>query len=99
LKKPSIDREDNDGNYCVFNCRFIEQSKNSTLMNIKNCKRKPVLQYDLQGNFIGEYKSIAEASFKIKGKVYSSISGCVNGRYKISYGFIWKFKGGNNDTE
>ena len=34
LKDPCLDRIDNDGNYEINNCRFIERSENS----IKGCK-------------------------------------------------------------
>lgn len=33
LKIPSINRKDNDGNYCFDNCEFIEQGKNTEERN------------------------------------------------------------------
>ena len=56
---------------------------------------KPILQYDLEGNFIREWES---TSHLVKEKGYSngSISDCLNGRWKKAYGFIWKFK---NETD
>lgn len=38
LKKPSIDRIDNDGNYDLSNCRFIEFSENASKGN------RPIVQ-------------------------------------------------------
>lgn len=91
MKRPSIDRENNEGDYIYDNCRFIEQSKNSTLMNIVNHKRKIVLQFDLQGNFIKEWESITKASQTLQINI-AGIGGCLQGRYKTSGGFIWKLK-------
>ena len=33
MKKPSIDRIDNDGNYKFINCQFIDMSENSKKRN------------------------------------------------------------------
>jgi hypothetical protein len=60
MKKPSIDRIDNDGNYCIENCRFIELSENSSERN-RRVSSKPVLLY-LKTNILQEFKSAKEAS-------------------------------------
>ena len=53
---------------------------------------KAVIQLDIEGVIINEYKSIKEASF-ITGIKSDSISSCCNRRRKTSGGFKWKFKG------
>jgi len=54
-----------------------------------NHPKKPILQYNLQGNFIKEWESITEAK-KITG--ITSIGDCVRGKQKKAGNFIWKFK-------
>lgn len=56
-----------------------------------NPNGKPVLQFDLNGNFIQEYDTITIASEKTK--VYAqNISYACNGKYKQAKGYIWKYK-------
>lgn len=86
LKRPSIDRINNNGNYTYDNCRFIEMSENSAK---DSCK--PVLQFSLDGKFIREFKGIREAGRCLKINS-SSISGCCKKRYKSAGGYIWKYK-------
>jgi hypothetical protein len=45
LKRPSIDRKDNDGHYTYENCRFIELSENVKKSNIDRKNRKKVINY------------------------------------------------------
>jgi hypothetical protein len=52
---------------------------------------KPIIQYDLQGNFIKEWKSSKEASLYLKVK-RQSISNTLKNRAKSACGFIWKYK-------
>ena len=54
---------------------------------------KPVLQYDLEGNFIKEWPSATEAARQL-GFLKASISSCCKKipYYKTAYGYIWKFK-------
>ena len=54
---------------------------------------KPILQYDLQGNFIAEYSNQNEAS-KIIGVNQSCISDVLRGRQKQTKGYVFKFKFG-----
>ena len=57
-------------------------------------KTKPVLQYDLDGTFIKEFKSASEAAKQLNKKINSAIStACKDPTFtKTSGGFKWRFK-------
>ena len=86
LKHPSIDRINNDGNYCIDNCKFIEFSHNSA-----KDKNKPILQFSLDGTFIKEWDSISDAC-KYYCTSVSNISCVLRKRSKSAKSFIWKYK-------
>ena len=52
---------------------------------------KPILQFDLDNNFIKEWASTEDAARFFKKKS-PYIRGCINNRYSSAYGFIWKKK-------
>ena len=52
----------------------------------------PVLQYDLNDNFIKEYKNCKKAAEENNFKSYSAIFNCATNKTKTSYGYKWKFK-------
>ena len=58
------------------------------LREISKKTSKPVLQFDLNGNFIAEYPSInyVEKNFA------SNVHGVLRGKYKQSGGYVWKLK-------
>ena len=54
-------------------------------------KRKPIIQYSLDMEFIAEFSSVAEAARQLNF-CHSTISQCCKGNYKQAYGYIWKYK-------
>jgi group I intron endonuclease len=56
---------------------------NRCVNNLESQKLKKIYQYDLNGNFIAEYKSLSEANNKIGIKIQMA--------NKSSGGFIWKY--------
>lgn len=55
---------------------------------------KPVLQYDLNGNFIQEWSSAKEAATTMNLKS-SNICHCCKGRIHHTGGYIWKYREAN----
>jgi len=55
-------------------------------------REKIVLQYDLQGNFIKEWKNAQEACNKLKLNSKSNILFCCRNKSKQAYGYKWKYK-------
>ena len=53
-------------------------------------RKKPVNQYDLQGNYIATYQSGVDA-IKRFGMSSACLSLCCHGKIKTSQGYIWKF--------
>jgi hypothetical protein len=51
---------------------------------------KKILQYDHQGNVLGEWGSLTEAAEAL-GIYRQCISACLKGQRKSSKGFIWKY--------
>lgn len=54
-------------------------------------KFEPIYQYDLEGNFIKEYRNIKEASIDLSIST-QGIRNCCKGKYKSSGGYIWRYK-------
>ena len=70
-------------------------SKRNTAKRIQLWKyrdgRKPVLQYDLQGNFIKEYPSLRSAFVSLGGGCNTTLGRACN-LNKEYRGYIWKYK-------
>jgi len=59
--------------------------------SINNPRRRHIIKYDLELNFIAEYCSVEEASISIE-KSHGNIAACARGKLKTAYGYIWKYK-------
>lgn len=52
---------------------------------------KPIVQFDLDGNFIKEYETLMEAE-RETGFHNGNISHCCRGDCSYAYGYVWKFR-------
>ena len=58
--------------------------------NIRYSQAKPVNQYSKDGEFIRRWDCINEIQYQT-GFKSSFISACCKGRYKLAYGYIWRY--------
>ena len=79
----------------AFNKPNVRRERSERMKRINDIvvakRRKPVLQYDLNGNFIAEHISINKAANSVNGWSCFIRSVC-NGETKQYKGYIWAFK-------
>ena len=83
-------RDDNS----LENLRICSQQENMNNSKTKIKFSKIILQYDLAGNFLKEWKSAVEAYKFLGVNPYTSshISDCCKGKMRTYKGYIWKYK-------
>lgn len=72
-------------------CTYSYNEKHAYQNGLKEPKGKAILQYDLDGNFIAEWKSSNEAGRALKLNA-SNINSCCNGRKQHSRVGKYRFK-------
>lgn len=67
-----------------------QKQREATIAN-KQYTYRPVLQYDLDGNFIAEHASITHAARAVRG-IPSNIKYTIEGKFKTAYKHKWTYK-------
>ena len=98
---PMVNHKDEDGtNNLIDNLEWCTREYNvnygaakerraKKIRGRESKKRKPVLQYDLEGNFVARHSSVADAA-NIVGCSTNEISKVCLGKRKTAKGFVWK---------
>ena len=71
--------------------RPIAEKVSTVLKKYYKDKRKPILVYNTNGEFIKEYDDYLDAAKEL-GVHRTGISNCINGKYKKCGGYIFKYK-------
>lgn len=91
---PCINHKDeNKLNNFVENLEWCDHEYNNSfgtrLKRAAESRKRAVLQFDKEGNFIKKYNSVNEAAASC-GKSYTNIIACIRGRQKTCGGYKWK---------
>ena len=94
--KSEIKNDNSVGNLewcsCKYNNSYGTKGERLTLTNRNNKKTSsPILQFDLDGNFIKEWPSIREVHRSGIARCENVYRACA-GIYKQANGFIWRYK-------
>lgn len=92
IEQTYLDEDKPYFNVCkyAYSVKERKQSK-ETIEKIARSTRKPIIQYDLDMNFIKEWES-GRAIVKELGVSCGALSECCKGKLKTVKGFIFKFK-------
>lgn len=77
--------------------RKTDYSKFLTIVHEKN--KKPILQFDLDDNFIKEFDSASTAAKSLGYINGGNITNCCKGRCKSTLGYKWKYKNIENESK
>ncbi len=91
--KPTIFRRDYTLPYTIDNLVLMSLPANykRSARNYLKVRSIPVVQYDLDGEFIAEFGSAKEASDSLE-KATGSITLCCQGSRNTAYGFQWNYR-------
>ena len=73
-----------------FIWEYYQEGFDLKISPYKNKRRKRVIQYDLDGNFIKIWNSTREVE-RNTGIGHTIINKCCKGEYKTAGGFIWRY--------
>lgn len=79
----------------LYNIRYgtgIERRSYKRTLLRNGTSSVPIIQFDLQGNYIAKYPSAREAARQLSLKSSSNITKCCKNQRESAYNFKWKYK-------
>ena len=95
-KKPSIDRINNKIGYLKNNIHIVSWSENRFKQSMERRSRKGKVAQILNGKIINIFNYQREAYKKLNIQ-QSMLSMAITGKYKIAYGYEWKYINENKE--
>ena len=90
---PQVNHKDeNKTNNCLQNLEWCDAKYNSNYgtrnEKVSNSHKIPILQYDVDGNFIREWDCANDVGREVQGQICK----CLKGKLKSACGYKWKYK-------
>ena len=86
---PQVNHKDeNKANNCLQNLEWCDAKYNNNYGTHIEKIKKPILQFDLEGNLIHEWPSATDVGSEVR----TNIVMCLTGRTNSAYGYKWVYK-------